>query len=329
MKKVVYTILVLVITISIWQTYKIFNRKQHNVKITSNNNDVGEAESAKAILRKESNECSLVLSDSPTRYNQSVKSDPNQKPESVDLPMLSKNTTFQYDPDLEDLLLSEYTDLKRKADPTLIPEYSVKLVPKENWLTEFRIDGDSLSEEAFSKIMNKLKNDGMTVLEMQGACIAAITHELDSIFLEAFYQSAGVPHFESELFSKTIKVLPDDTHLICFTTKENNYNVSHNTQKFYVSSLVYEKNPEIIVNKFLEQAIDAIRVTMAKKFLLSKMSPNDAELLRQKNSFQKADLVRLLRSRYKTTVYVPDYRPWAMLPKAMRLSNKDISLRRK
>jgi len=336
MKKRAYTILVLAVAIGVWQAYKIFSQKYHNVKTTSNivqqkyasdNGCVGKIEPAKAISYKESKEYSLCLSNSITKSNQCFESDSKQKSERVDPPILSKDTTSKYDPDLENLVLSEYTDLKRKADPMLITEYSIMLVPKENWLTEFRINGDSLSEKAFSKIISKLKNDGMTALEMQGACITAITCVLDNTFLEAFYQSAGIPHFDSGLFSKTIKVLPDNTHLICFTTKENNYGVSRYTQKFYVSSLVYEKEPEIIVNNFQEQAIEAVKVMMAKKFLLNKLSPNDAELLRQKNSFWKADLVRLLRSKYKTTVYVPDYMPWAMLPKAIRLSSEGVSLR--
>ncbi|NIT57651.1 MAG: hypothetical protein GWN00_15900 [Aliifodinibius sp.] len=334
MKKVIYPVLGTAIIIGLWGGYKIFKKGQYHAgaylkdnqkRDVDDNYKLQKAEQRENITLSKTNEPHSSLSGSSAKNGQSATSD--QQSTDTNVRSSSHTISTKYNPDLEDLFLKDFADTKRKANPSLIADYSVSLRPKENWLIGSEIEGESLVKEHFSEITSRLKNSDMTVLEMQSACVRSIVNSYDTILLETFYESSRIPSIDGGLFSKKTESLPDNTLLVSFTTKKNEYGIPQKTHKFYVSSLIYQADPNKVTSLFLTKAIEATKVAMAKEYLVINLSLEESKSLRETTSFRKTDLVRLLRSKYETTIYVPDYLAPAFVHKAQRLSKEGIFLR--
>lgn len=313
MKKVIYPVLAVAIIIGLWGGYKTFKKGQYHAgdflndnqkRDVADNDEIHKVDQTQNIPLTKTNEPPSSLSSSSTKQSQPPTLD--QQYRDTVVRSSPQNISTQYDADLEDLFLKDFMDANSKANPSLIVDYSVSLKPKEDWLISSKIEGESLVEKHFSKITSRLKNNDMTALEVQSACIRSIANSHDTILLETFYKSAQIPSIDGRLFSKKIESFPDNTLLVSFTTKENEYGIPQNTHKFYVSSPTYKEGPDKITFVFLEKAIEATKVAMAKEYLVNNLSPKEAKSLREKKSFKKIDLFHLLRSKYETTIYVPD-----------------------
>lgn len=325
----------IIIVIGVFLGYRAFISKSHNVEPVIDK-DTLESETTITDTTKDNN--SKV---SGAKYNATtVPSDnahlANNSQNTEALPLTTQGAgkttpqdfdTSEFDEELANLVLSEYENVhNEKADISSLNAYHLVLSPKAKWLEEYEISGEELSELAFSRARKKMKDckekyDDMKLLWAQGICISEVVNHIDEALLKAFYSSVNIPSVDTSKFSKSVKAVTADTYAIYITANGN-------LHKFYVPSFTYEKHPDATINNFANQVSIAIRVGAAKEYLINRLSQEEAKELKSKVSFDKDDLLKVLRSQYDITLYVPDYKPIEMLGKAHRLlKNKNIALR--